>query len=161
MKILVPLEGTELEQEVLRQARLLAVRNRAELVLLRVVPDPIPLPLLASPQEQARVDAQNQALRVLAKGALERTADRLRAARLRVTTQVYEGDPVEGILRCVSTICADLIVMSAAGMKGQDRWLDSGMTRRVVNESPVPVVAVGGTPYPGIPDTFVQPPAPN
>lgn len=161
MKILVPLEGTDVEQEVLRQARLLAARNHAELILLRVVPHPVPIPLLASPWEQARVDAQNQALQVLAKGALERTADRLRAAHLKVTTQVYGGDIVEGILRCAGSVCADLIVMSAEGMRGQEPWLDRDVTRQVVRQSLVPVVTVGGKPYPGIPDTFVQLPVPN
>ena len=78
-RILVPLDGTVLENQVLQHARALARSSGAELILLRVVSGHAPDPLFHTPWVQAVSEEQMESLRLMAKGALERIAHDLRA----------------------------------------------------------------------------------
>lgn len=152
MRILVPLEGTEVEQQVLLHARDLASKNRAEVVLLRVVPLPRQETALLTPWERERVDASHQAVRIMARGALVRTAEKLRATGVNVHTEVVAGEVVEAIVRASRTLCANMIVMSAEGMRAGGPFLNREVTRQVTRQAPVPVVSVGrAAPVPGAP----------
>ncbi len=153
-KILVPLDGTVLEKQVLQHARALARSSGADLVLLRVLTAHSPDPLFSTPWVQAVSEEQMESLRVMAKGALERMAHDLRAEHLRVSTHVHTGQPADEILDCASEVKADAIVMSALGVRVASPWPDADVTGQVLQGARVPVFLVGGTqPRPGEADS--------
>src|SRR5512140_547726 len=125
-KILVPLDGTLTEKQVLQHARTLARSTGAELALLRVLAVQPPDPLFSTPWVQAISEDQMDSLQLMARGALERIAHALRAERLRVSTHVHTGQTADAILDCASEVKADAIVMSALGLKSAAPWPDSG-----------------------------------
>ncbi len=143
-KILVPLDGTVVEREVLQHASALARNSNAELVLMRVLPGAAPDPLFSTPWVQSVSEGQAESLRVIARSGLERTADKLRCARFHVTTHVYIGRPVDAILECAQAVKADAIVMSSLGLKTNEPWLDGDVTAQVLKNAHMPVFLVGG-----------------
>ncbi len=144
-RILVPLDGTFLENQVLQHARALARSSGAELILLRVVSGHAPDPLFHTPWVQAVSEEQMESLRLMARGALERIAHEQRAQHLRVSTHVYVGPTADAILDCARDVKADAIVMSALGVKASDHWLDADVTGQILHGAHVPVFLVGGS----------------
>ncbi len=144
-RILVPLDGTVLEKQVLQHARALARTSSAELVLLRVLTGHSPDPLFSTPWVQAVSEEQMESLRMMAQGALERIAHDLRAEHVRVSTHVHVGQAADEILDCAHAVKADAIVMSALGVKSVEPWPDADVTGQVLKGARVPVFLVGGS----------------
>ncbi len=143
-KILVPLDGSVVENEVLEYASGVARNSNAELVLMRPLNVRTRNPIFAPPWASAGSEQEMEALRVVFRTALEKTAKRLRACDLRVTTQVYAGDPANAIVECAEAVKADAIIMSAHGVKCDQAWLDREVTTQVLKGARMPVFLVGG-----------------
>lgn len=139
-RILVPLDGSELAEQVLPGVIELAKCTGAEIVLLRVPDYPVyeyimPVPdLNTTIQEQARDQAHQY---------LDRISSELRATGLRVLTQVaYEGAVYATILETARELRADLIAMSTHGRSGLARLVMGSVADDVVRHSELPVLLV-------------------
>lgn len=120
--ILVPLDGSELAEQALPLAERLATATGAELELVRVHVPPTAWDIYTDAMT-GRPDAQDS---VPAETAyLEEQAARLRAAGLRVTATMLQGEVAPAIARRMRAV-ADLVVMTTHGRGPFSRlWLGS------------------------------------
>ena len=132
-KILVPLDGSPLAEEVLGLVEELAQVHGAEVMLLRVA-FYHPLPGLDAQEQEARAVEE-------AENYLEGVAAGLRDKGLSVTTHVRYGQPCQEILRHAQRH-ADLVVMATHGLGGMLRWAMGSVADRVVRRSLVPVLLI-------------------
>jgi nucleotide-binding universal stress UspA family protein len=137
-RILLPLDGSALAEQVLPHAMAQAERFQAELVLLRVL-EPLPREHGVSPEAIRRAEESTAAL---AREYLEGIA--AKAQERSISTQIVttEGRPHVGILQFAETSQADLIVICTRGRSGFSRWLMGSVADRVVRGASVPVLLV-------------------
>ena len=136
-RILLPLDGSALAEQVLPRAVAYAEHFQAELVLLRVLK---PLPeygISASAREYAEKLTRN-----LASEYLERVAARLRKHGLSVQVVTTEGESYVEIVQFAEANQVDLIVISTRGQSGLSRWLMGSVADRVVRGATAPVLLV-------------------
>ncbi len=139
-RILVPLDGSALSEQVLPYAQSVAQGLNAPITLLAIVdPRGYDAPgRLAGPGDQSPgADA-----RPWAEDYLEKTASSLRDAGVSVRTQVRQGEPASEILAEASQEASTLLAMSAHGRSGIGRWMLGGVTRKVVDVAQCPVLVV-------------------
>jgi len=139
-RILVPLDGSELAEQILPQVTSLASSTGAEVVLLRVPDLPVNDYLMTAPGWSARLreqadDETREYLMSLGK--------KLRAQGLRVQTQiVYEGTVYSAILNTAREFDVDLIAMSTHGRSGLARLVMGSVADDVVRHAELPVLLV-------------------
>lgn len=127
-RILVPLDGSSLSEEILPCARELALLYGAEVVLLHASephPDDVARPSL-SPEELAD-------LFVPARAALAQVP-------LRTVGVSSRGAPAEAILRAVEAEHADLVALSTHGRTGLSRWAFGSVAEQVVRNCSAPLL---------------------
>ena len=138
--ILVPVEFDDGSQAALELAKDVAMRERAELVLLHVVP----LREAAfSEQHYCAVEQAAGAEAWVEREAKERLASQAREAlngdvAYRMITRV--GDPTAEILRAEKELEVDLVVMATHGRKGVWRVALGSVAEKVVRGSTCPVL---------------------
>jgi nucleotide-binding universal stress UspA family protein len=139
-RILVPLDGSTVAEQVLPSATSIAQAVDAEVVLFRV---PIVyisgsltgdwyLPLQGV-LETARQDAQ---------AYLERVANRLQAQRVRVSTAMRIGGVANVIIEYAEANQVDLIAMCTHGRTGLARWTLGSVADRVLRTGHIPLLLV-------------------
>jgi len=140
--ILVPVDFGRAACRGLEAAMELAVRHRARLTLLHVLPRALRV---------ARMEEVPFAVRAqLGATRRQRCLARLRALVLRegeigaVTCQVAAGNPAAEILRAAARIEADVIVMGTRGGGWVRRLVRDGVTAAVTRRAPCPVLIVKG-----------------
>ena len=138
--ILVPLDGSPFAEQALAEARLLATRIGATVVLLSVLLFTEDYLRESVASEPWAVEDRAEAERMAA--YLSDTARRLREEGLQVRTHLVHGYPPEEILRVSEELGADIVVMTTQGRSGlQVLWLGS-VARKVVEGSPLPVLLI-------------------
>jgi nucleotide-binding universal stress UspA family protein len=160
--ILVPLDGSELAEEVLPHVTALAKQRGAELlevVLLRVY-EPVSAlgyyppsarfetpsgAVHVMPQDYARGESARQ--KIIAEQYLARVAKRLNNAGLKVRCEALAGAPAEVIVDYVHKNPFNLIVMSTHARSGLSRWAYGSVASRVLRgvSSPIFLVRAGAT----------------
>jgi nucleotide-binding universal stress UspA family protein len=133
-KILVPLNGSLLNECILPEVTELAHAYGAELVLLRVA---LAHGFPGADPTEAQVEAVRRAEKYLE--GVERA---LRWKGLRVSTAVRYGNAAEEILDHAAFAGVDLIAMSARGRTGLARMVMGSVTDEVVRKAPCPVLTV-------------------
>jgi nucleotide-binding universal stress UspA family protein len=73
---------------------------------------------------------------------LEAAAEPVRAAGVKPSLVLLEGDPSDEILKRAHTAPTDLIVMGTHGVRGFDRWILGSVAARVVEKAPCAVLTV-------------------
>lgn len=140
MKILVPLDGSELSESALPWAHLMAKTEGSEVMLCRsfeplsalyLVPDMMP-PVAGS------VDQETLSTQVI--DYLEGLRERLPDTQVRCRADC--GSPADEILARAAK--GDMVVMASHGRGGLGRWLMGSVATKVVRASPKPVLVVGG-----------------
>jgi len=127
--ILVSVDGSELSDRILVQARRLLVSQDRAVVLLRVI---APRGATEAPgAHQERLDA--------ARAHLERLRAGLCAGGLTVTPLLEVGDPAQVILDVLQRERIGLVVMSTHGRTGLARWVRGSVAERVLRGAGVPV----------------------
>ena len=127
-KILVGLDGSERQPEVLRQAVELADRCGGTLILCRAVQIPSSIPALAWTLQG---DEFEKFLVEHARGQLRRAAEKLPEGL--VSDIVAEvGQPADTVLRACEERNCDLVVIGSHGYSGLDRVLGT-TAGKVVN----------------------------
>ena len=130
--ILYPTDFSEQSEFAFRLACALARDYKARLVLLHVLPPPMviyaggPVPAETWPT----IDEAKERLHHL-EG---------QAHRVRVESQVMEGDPVDMILRAAEETNSDVIVMGTHGRTALSRLLLGSVAESVLRKAPCPVL---------------------
>jgi nucleotide-binding universal stress UspA family protein len=147
-RILIPLDGTPLAEEILPAATALGRLFEAEYTLLRVIQplfptEPFPLGTAGGMAALARAEADEAAkiheqITAEAKTYLEEVAARLRQEGLQVKTQVaMEGQPARAILSAPEV---DLIAMVTHGRHGLSRFFRGSVADKVLRGATVPML---------------------
>ena len=134
LRVLVPLDGSELAEDAIETANLLAGTLDTELTLLQVVESP-PYPYYYLPYDP---DAELGAARQY----LQSHADRLRAQGKRVTARATMGNPSWVVARVAREVEADIVVMATHGRTGLDRLVLGSVATATLQRSDVPVLLV-------------------
>ena len=139
-KIMVPLDGSELANQVLPHVRLLGKAFQASIELLRVI-EPIPPDLLAllnglSPEQVIATRIES------ARADLDRAAILLRQDGLNVSITVLEGDSSYRIVSEGDRGQDTLVAMSTHGRSGRARWTLSSVTDKVLHSTNNPLLII-------------------
>lgn len=142
-KVLIPLDTSELSEQILPAVRALFAPAETELTLLSVMPlmaEPAqPAAALANPtldQEQWTAVAHETAI------ALQTQAEALQAAGFQVTTMVLNGDPVQQIIAALDEGSYDVLAMTTHGQTGAARRMLGSVAERVLRRIHVPLLLV-------------------
>lgn len=138
-KILVPLDGSPLSESVLHYAIDLAASVQAELVLLRVTPNPAAEFAFADPSIAERYveDEENAALAYLKN--VEANLDKKGVSH---TSVAKEGAITGCILNTAQEQGVDLIAMATHGRTGMAHLFLGSVAEEVVRKSHIPVLLI-------------------
>lgn len=148
-RILVPLDGSKLAEQVVPYAAFLANGLGAEVHLLRAF-DPLPADL-SDPEHGLYVDSLLAMERGAAQDYLETVAAPLREAGIAVASEVAESSPAERIVERAEEDPSALVAMSTHGRSGLGRWLLGSVTDKVLRATRNPLLIVRPT-APEVPD---------
>lgn len=139
-KILVPLDGSELAEQVLPRVIELANHNGAEIVLLRIPDVPVDEFLMTPTETGTAIREQAQ---TAARQYLDHLGNELRALGLHVETQIVrDGAVYTSILETAKTLGVDLIAMSTHGRGGLARLVMGSVADDVIHHTELPVLLV-------------------
>jgi nucleotide-binding universal stress UspA family protein len=147
--ILVPLDGSELAEQILEPALALAAATDADVTLLRVLN-----PMVIGQADLSAVPARYVDSSVLdelrrlhdeergkAQAYLDTVVGRLSARSVRVQTRVAVHDqPAIAILEAAKIHEADAIALATHGRKGMTRWLLGSVADKVIRGAILPVL---------------------
>lgn len=142
MRILVPLDGSELSELVFPWVRLLASKGENQIELMRSYRPLQAAGVVTEITMVATEIVRDCGVAAHVKGELDRLAERL--TEFNVATSSVVGQAADSILR--SSDFADLIVMASHGESGVTRWLLGSITTKVVRASVKPVLVVTANP---------------
>lgn len=143
-KILVPLDGSPLAEQVLPYVEGVAKCMNSELILLRVPVEPFYDNFVAEPAANALTARDSHTGAV---GYLENVALPLRLNGFKVSVVVERGDVTyQTILDIAKLRGADLIAMSTHGRGGLARLVLGSVADEVLRRSPVPVLLINPHP---------------
>jgi nucleotide-binding universal stress UspA family protein len=153
-RILVPLDGSPLSEEVVPWVDELAAALDAEVELIRVLErdsasDAVAGEVAFNERLSAGSTTTPPSVSSMQAEASEKDA-RLELARVRsrfqqtpsIDLNVLEGDPAQAIVQRVGAVDASLIAMATHGRTGIARTVLGSVAGRVVGHSPVPVLIV-------------------
>ena len=140
--ILVPLDGSQVAEQVLPHVVGLAKPLRASVTLIRVIPDPgaffgyLHDSAGVTEQMSRRVDAK-------AAGYLAKVGEKLRGQGVeRVEERVLQGEPAKEILEAANETPNAAVAMVTHGTPGVGSWIIGAVTNRVVRYSSGPTLVV-------------------
>jgi nucleotide-binding universal stress UspA family protein len=140
-KILVPLDGSQLAEQVLPYVKSLVQRTQAVVILLRVADHPARQYYV----EGLAVNAtQSDDSHAHCEAYLYHMAESLTNTNFLVNYAVKEGPIADVILDYADEIQADLIAMSTHGRTSIGRWLLGSVADRVVHGSHIPILLIRG-----------------
>jgi len=138
--IVVPLDGSELAEEVLPHVAELIRGRDSRVCLLSVTPmmrrmaRPV-VGLHPSSDERQRVEQELE-------GYLQKTAETLKAAAAEVEVAVRFGRPADKVLAFADDVGADLIAMTTHGRSGIRDWIFGSVADRILRGATCPVLLV-------------------
>ena len=148
-RVLIPLDGSELAEQILKPGMDLATAMQAEVTLLRVVQQFTPASY--DPESNRISGLRSTSLKQLqdidreewsrAEEYLDQLAARLRSGALSVQTRVVSHiRPATAILDDASSNGADLVAVATQGRGGLKRWLVGSVADKVVRGATMPVL---------------------
>jgi|694.fasta_scaffold36995_4 nucleotide-binding universal stress UspA family protein len=137
-KILVPLDGSTLAEQVLPHLQRLATPTDTTFVLVNVINS---ANYVATHSRYLPPDYFTR-LRASAEEYLAEQGRPLEEAGFRVEAYVGDGDAAGTILQLAATVQADLIAMTTHGHSGFVRWALGSVAERIVSETALPVFLV-------------------
>ena len=138
-KILVPLDGSVLSEQIVPQAIALGIPTQASYTLLQVVEATISG--FGAEVYSARWD-EDWLARACAQAQryLDQVATRLRAEGLQVRTVITSGQPAQAILEYMRTNPVDVVALATHGRGGVQRLLLGSVADKVVRGANVPIL---------------------
>ncbi len=140
-KILVPLDGSTLAEQVLPHLQRLATPTDTTFVLVNVINS---ANYVATHSRYLPPDYFTR-LRASAEAYLAEQGRPLEEAGFRVETYVGDGDAAGTILQLAATVQADLIAMTTHGRSGFVRWALGSVAERIISETALPIFLVRET----------------
>jgi nucleotide-binding universal stress UspA family protein len=140
-RILVPLDGSKMAEQVLSPVRSAAQAVDAEVFLFQTLIDQSAA-VVASDWYFLPPPGQFEEEERQAQAYLERVADSLREEEVRVFTATQAGRPAESIIEYAEANGIDLIAMSTHGRTGLARWALGSVADRVLRACRVPILLV-------------------
>lgn len=140
-KIIVPLDGSELSEQALPYAQLVARSLSAPLELVQAFDILSPRVLGASAHHDVAGRLERSALR-RSQDYLASVAERLAAAGHSASFTALRGAPAEAIVSVASSDPDALVVMSTHGRGGIARWVLGSVTDKVLHMMPNPMLIV-------------------
>lgn len=138
-KILIPLDESNLAEQVLPCALALARRMKSEVTLLCAVP-PIQQNEVTEDGHFIDMDEMMEIAQREAREYLNGVAAPLHADGLSVKTALETGIPSDCILDFAQSMDVDLIAMSTHGRTGVGRWVFGSVADRVLRNAACPVL---------------------
>lgn len=139
MKILLPVDGSELSLEAVRFAiRMLLAGLRGEVVLANVQ-EPASLYELLVAHDPEVI---NRVAEEAGRHTLESAQELLNAAGVEYECEVAKGDPAHTIVDIAERFACDLIVMGARGNSAARSAMLGSVSNEVLHASAIPVVIV-------------------
>ncbi len=139
MKLLIPVDGSELSLEAVRFAvRVLLAGLRGEVVLANVQEPPNLYELIVAHDPEAIDQASADA----GVHALQSARALLDAAEVEYECEVAKGDPAHTIIEISERFACDLIVMGARGTSALRSAMLGSVSNEVLHASAVPVMIV-------------------
>lgn len=140
--ILVPLDGSDLAEQILPHVRMLAaIDPQTTITLLRSVP-----PIFPVSAEYSGVfisaDEQISALQQEARSYLDKIAADLRTDGYTVELEVSELPAAEAIVDYAEHHQVRLIALATHGRSGLSRWVFGSVTQKVLHATTLPVLVV-------------------
>ncbi len=132
-KILVPLDGSQLADGILKHVERLLGKEPCEVTLLRVLPPP---------DQVEEVPGQLELERKAAAAHLAAVKPRLEEVGAKVSAVTREGDPAAEILFAIEEHGPDLVAMSSHGRSGVMRWIRGSVAERVLRSSTAPLLMI-------------------
>jgi len=133
--ILVPLDGSELAEQVLPYTSELARRAGAELLLLTSIQ---PVGIWDATATAINWEREER----LAQDYLEAQKVRLEAGGVKIRVKHRHGEAAAGILEIAEEEDVSLIALSTHGRSGISRWLFGSVADRIVQNSHVPLLMI-------------------
>jgi nucleotide-binding universal stress UspA family protein len=144
-RLLVPLDGSELAEQVLPYVSALIRPNYTRIFLVSVLANALSdrtVALLTSYPPGLRLSTTLPKAEVQLTVYLRSVAAALRERGATVHTAVQRGSPAEEILAHAAEIEADLIGMTAHGLSGVSRWVYGNVASKVLQGAQCPVLLV-------------------
>lgn len=138
--ILVPLDGSDLAEQVLPHATAVAQRGETRLTLLRAVARELPHVNQGLPR-QPLVDPMPEILAEVER-YLQRVSWRLRAEGYNVETVVSTAPPAQAIVDYAEQQGVDLIAIASHGRNSVGRLVFGSVAERVLHSSQLPLLIV-------------------
>ena len=139
-RILVPLDGSALAEQVLPYAEILALGLRSQVDLLQVVQAPMNEVALAT--HPTYYQGIKEAELHKAQGYLEGITNSLREKELSASYSVLEGNPASCIATESERESGTLIAMASHGRSGLSRWLLGSVANQVLETTTNPLLIV-------------------
>jgi nucleotide-binding universal stress UspA family protein len=141
LRIVVPLDGSELAEQAVPLARELAETLGVPVLLARALDSERVLEAMHLGGSPAGMYIPSvESLRSAAEEYLERQAQELRNASIVVSTVVLDGPPAVELTGAVAP--GDVLVMTSHGRGGIGRWLLGSVAEKLVRAAPAPVLLV-------------------
>ncbi|MBI4198081.1 MAG: universal stress protein [Chloroflexi bacterium] len=139
-RILVPLDGSKLAEQVLPYVGAFAAALGSTVELLRCI-EPVS-PEMADPTPGILLGKVTESFLARANDYLETVSQSLRRAGISISHAAYEGDPATKIIEAAERDPTTLIAMSTHGRSGLTRWVMGSITSKVlqVTENPMLVI---------------------
>jgi nucleotide-binding universal stress UspA family protein len=140
-KILIPLDGSGLAEQILEPAVAVGDLMQAEYTLLRVVKPAHFASFSSSPQLERWDMETNRELETQAANYLNRVAQRLQTTDRRMYTRVlFANNPASAILEEAQQQAMDLIALATHGRSGWARFTLGSVADKVLRGATVPVL---------------------
>ena len=139
-KILVPLDGSSLAEQVLPYVEQLGKLSHSNIRLIRAI-EPVP-PDLADPKHGLYLDRVAISLRDDAGRYLNTVAQPVQKSGLNVVSEVHEGDAATCIVGEAEQDPGALVAMATHGRTGLGRWMLGSVMDKVLHAVHNPLLAV-------------------
>lgn len=156
-KIIVTLDGSAMAESVLSYVEMLAKQwgdGIVDVVLLTVC-EPMVLPSFATAEAPVNweniVEEHLTYSNIIADKYLAGIAMRLKNAGFKVSTEIIEGTPADGIVNYANENPCSLIAMATHGHSGISRWAYGSVAEKVISGASCPVFLVRPPLAEGIP----------
>jgi nucleotide-binding universal stress UspA family protein len=138
-KIIVPLDGSKLSERALNQAETFAKALQAEVILIRVIENPLASTPEAGPAVEKMVAGETMDQ---ASSYLNGIVSSLKEKGIKGRAIVEEGPPYSAILKVAHKEDVDLIVMSTHGRTGMSKVVLGSVAEKVLYATKRPVTLV-------------------
>ncbi len=142
-KVIVPLDGSELSEQALPYAQLVARSLSAPIELVQAFD--ILSPGLLGPRHQRAVEQLQRGAQERALASLDPVRQRLEAAGHAVGVATQRGAAADTIVAQASADPTALVVMCTHGRGGISRWVMGSVTDKVLHTMPNPMLIVRAT----------------